>query len=44
MPTGNGKNTDFTFTGHLLNDEEETKKEIQIHIDHIENIDITIEL
>lgn len=43
MPTGNGENTEFTFTGHLLNDEE-AKKEIQIHIDHIDNIDITIEL
>ena len=44
MPTRNGENTEFTFTGHLLNGEEEIKKEIQIHIDHIDNIDITIEL
>lgn len=44
MPTGNGETPEFTFTGHLINDEEKTKKEIQIHIDNIENIDITIEL
>ena len=28
VPTGKEENTEFTFTGHLLNDEEETKKEI----------------
>lgn len=45
MPTGNGENTEFTFTG-TLNElpTNEPKKEIHIHIEHIENLDLTLQM
>ena len=44
MPTGDNK--DYTFTGKFLGTEaeENAKKEIHIHIEHIENLDITFEM
>ena len=49
MPTRNttGENTTYTFTGHLVNEEiptNEQKKEIHIHIEHIENLDLTLQM
>lgn len=41
MPTENTENTNFTFTG-TINDfgKEEPKKEIHIHIENIETLNI----
>ena len=49
MPSRNttGENTTYTFTGKLVNEEiptNEPKKEIHIHIEHIENLDLTLQM
>lgn len=46
MPTGTAENTEFTFTGHFLGDdqEEKAKKEIHIHIEHLGNLDLQIQM
>lgn len=43
MPTGNEENI-YTFTGHLVEDEERAKKEIHIHIENLENLDLHIQM